>query len=401
MLTNQSLRAFIRNNIYLYRPICIIKGWKLEYKVRKDFSYYYRKAIELGLHYSEKNTIELLRQRLRSRGLQPKKRGDFNIFVAYGKVNWFENNLIPELEKFGQVSKYNWFEKGFDDIGKDWVSKKRLAMNQDLLRTAQDIHKKKRLDCFFGYLSNWNTMPETIDAINKLGIFIVNISLDDKPSFRGKFRDGIWSGPARLASRIDLNWTSSKDSCIKYLVEGGIPIFMPESGNPTFWKSYNGPKDIDVSFIGRRYGWRPMIVDFLRKRGIQVQAFGWGWVGGEVSSYKELMNIVNRSKINLGLGGVLYSQKLTCLKSRDFEIPMARGFYLAQYNPELENFYELGKEIVCFKNMKDLAEKIHYFLAHPKEREWIAEMGWKRAINEHTWERRFEKIFRLAGLLIE
>ncbi|MFQ6118803.1 MAG: glycosyltransferase [Methanosarcinales archaeon] len=48
--------------------------------------------------------------------------------------------------------------------------------------------------------------------------------------------------------------------------------------------------------------------------------------------------------------------------------------------------------------MEELVEKIHYFLAHSEQRESIAQMGWKRAISDHTWERRFEKIFRLAGL---
>lgn len=398
MIKIEDIRKLARHNICLYKAICMAKGRKLERKVGKEFAYYRRKANDLGLNYSEKNTIKLLRQRLAGRGLESRKKGDFHIFVVFGKVNWFENNLISELKKFGQVSIYNWFGKGFDDTGKNWVFENRRAMNQDLLKTIKAIHKKKRIDCFFGYVSNWNTMPNTIDAINKLGIFTVNISLDDIPSFWGKMKNGIWTGPAKLVSHIDLNWTSSRESCVKYLVEGGIPIFMPEGSNPELYETSSAGKDIDVSFIGRRYGWRPIIVDFLRKRGIQVQTFGWDWKEKEDISRQQMIDIWHRSKVNLGFGGIQHSQKLTCLKARDFEVPMARGFYLTQYNPELENFYEIGKEIVCYRNMEELVEKIHYFLAHSEQRESIAQMGWKRAISDHTWERRFEKIFRLAGL---
>ena len=42
----------------------------------------------------------------------------------------------------------------------------------------------------------------------------------------------------------------------------------------------------------------------------------------------EQVRVINRSKINLGMGGIGYSERLTNVKTRDFEIPGTgrRGF---------------------------------------------------------------------------
>jgi spore maturation protein CgeB len=88
-----------------------------------------------------------------------------------------------------------------------------------------------------------------------------------------------------------------------------------------------------------------------------------------------------------------------CLKGRDFEIPMSRGLYLTEYHPELERAYDLQHEIVTYSGFDDLLAKIRYLLAHPEKAEEIRDKGYQRARQEHSWERRFEKLFNLMGLI--
>jgi len=47
----------------------------------------------------------------------------------------------------------------------------------------------------------------------------------------------------------------------------------------------------------------------------------------------------------------------------------------------------------------DLTEKIRYLLSNSKEAEEIRKRWVRRARSEHSWEMRFEKVFRLMGLL--
>ncbi|MCX5713345.1 MAG: glycosyltransferase [Candidatus Omnitrophica bacterium] len=39
-----------------------------------------------------------------------------------------------------------------------------------------------------------------------------------------------------------------------------------------------------------------------------------------------------------------------------------------------------------------------YYLAHDIEREEIRQAGYQRAVREHTWQKRFEQVFRQIGL---
>jgi spore maturation protein CgeB len=78
---------------------------------------------------------------------------------------------------------------------------------------------------------------------------------------------------------------------------------------------------------------------------------------------------------------------------------MSGGLYLTEHHPELERFYDLEKEIVTYKDFNELAEKIKYLLSSPEKAELIRKKGRHRALNEHSWEMRFEKIFNLMGLI--
>ena len=63
----------------------------------------------------------------------------------------------------------------------------------------------------------------------------------------------------------------------------------------------------------------------------------------------------------------------------------------------LEDYYAIDKEIVCFDDVDDLVEKARYFLRHEDERARIAEAGYERTLREHTYAHRFTEIFDQLG----
>ena len=83
--------------------------------------------------------------------------------------------------------------------------------------------------------------------------------------------------------------------------------------------------------------------------------------------------MINRTRINLGMGGVGYSESLTNLKARDFEIPgTGGGLYLTSYNPDLARHFAIGSEIACYRTREEMVELIRYYLAHSEEASAIA-----------------------------
>jgi spore maturation protein CgeB len=105
------------------------------------------------------------------------------------------------------------------------------------------------------------------------------------------------------------------------------------------------------------------------------------------------------SKINLGFGGIAGYEEIYCLKGRDFELPMSAGLYLTEYHPELEKFFDVGEEIMTYTSFDDLVKKINYLLSNHEIANLIRAKGFQRCGNEHSWSKRFEKIFGLMGLI--
>ncbi len=123
---------------------------------------------------------------------------------------------------------------------------------------------------------------------------------------------------------------------------------------------------------------------------------------GGVLSDLELIQLYSRSKINLGFSSCGFThasdERILQIRLRDFEVPMSGGFYMVEYMEELEEFFEIGKEIVCYTNRDDLADKIKYYLKHDNEREAIRRAGREHCLRDHTWQKRFGKAFQEMNL---
>jgi hypothetical protein len=271
-------------------------------------------------------------------------------------------------------------------------------MNRDLLGFARNLMRERPVHVFFTYLSGELVAPATMGELSALGVPIVNLSLNDKEAFTGRVRAGLATGIRDLCRSFDLCWTSTRDALEKYCVEGATPLYLPEGANPEVHRPFDVEKTIDVSFVGQRYGNRPAVIDALRKAGIRVEAFGPGWPSGPLST-EEMVRMYSRSRVNLGFGGVAGHKDTHCLKGRDFEVPMSGGLYLTEAYEELERFYEVGREIVTWSGVEDLVEKVRWLLSNPGEAEAIRRAGRRRALSEHTWEMRFDRVFRVIGVL--
>jgi len=389
------IKPFLKSIGPIYRLHQIFEAKQVERRIFSELDYYRKMADQRGISYSESEVKSLLRKKLRDRNIKIDLKDNLHVVYVSCPTNWEPHNIPPQLEKFGQVTTYYWKERGFDDRAPDWLET-RHRMDSDLLQFVKDVHAEEPIDVLVCYVAGWRFAPETIEAIGELGIFTCNFYWDDKLWFRGDMAGGRWRGPAALASAFDVNLTNAESSCIKYLVEGGLALFWPEGANPDFHRVYDIPFEYDVTFIGQKYGYRPVFINYLRKKGIKIATFGPGWDNGELPA-EGMVELYSKSRINLGFGWISDSRKTQCLKGRDFEVPMSGGLYLTTYSSELECCYEIGKEIVCYRDKQDCAGKIKYLLDHPEEAESIRKAGAQRALREHSWRTRFEYVFRMAS----
>ncbi len=373
-----------------------MRAWKNKIALERELRHYERISESQGLSIPDETAIQRT-IRAKFPNQRPKPKGGLTIVAIYHHYNWENASLKPSLEKFGTVLHYDWFER-FDHDRKDWRISVKAEMNRDLLATLDRWAGEYPIDVIFAYLSGENVTPATVQKMGGLGIPMVNMFLNDKEGFIGKLYKGQAMGSRDICGHFDLCWTTTADAVKKYCVEGALPIYLPEGANPELHRPFDTQKTVDVSFVGQCYGNRPEIVQRLERQGIDVEAYGYRWPNGPLST-EEMIRMYSRSRVNLGFGGVDRFKDSFSLKGRDFEVPMSGGLYLTEYHPELARWYDLGREVVTYTDFDDLIEKIRYLLSNPEEAEEIRKKGFRRARSEHTWEMRFEKVFGLMGLI--
>ncbi len=277
---------------------------------------------------------------------------------------------------------------------------RRTAMLHAMIQELREAHRRRTVDWFFSYATGWDITRDALRCIREeLGIPTVNISLDDKNWWENIERPDPQSGIVNIAPDFDLGWTSARVVTPWYWAEGGQGIFLPEGVNVDWFRPMEVDQDIRVGFVGSNFGYRPRILESLRRAGVDVTVYGLGWPNGALSD-DAMLAFFNRCQINLGLGDMHYSRWLTNLKGRDFEIPATgRGLYLTSYSSDLAQCFAIGREIECYRGVEEMTELIRLRLRDPERSRAMAERARQRCIDSHQWKHRFETILRALDIL--
>ena len=227
------------------------------------------------------------------------------------------------------------------------------------------------------------------------------------------FGDDTWrfdSYSSKLAPHFSHVLTTDHFSVDRYRALGVKPILTQWAARPQA-APLPAARDFrfDVSFVGGYSPVREWFINMLRRNGVSVECFGYGWPNGKVA-LEELEGIFREINLNLSnsiprdirfaasspvnFARYLRSSKTAeQIKARNFEIPLAGGFQLANYVAGLERYLEVRQEVAVFSSPEECAAQIRYYLANEPERAAIAAAGQARAAAEHTYTHRLAKVF--------
>ncbi len=200
-----------------------------------------------------------------------------------------------------------------------------------------------------------------------------------------------------------------------YLALGGRPLLSQWAGRlvgaPSPPLADEAAFRHDVSFVGSWNHYRGWFVGWLRARGVHVETFGAGWPNGRLG-YAAVEEVFRTTRINLNISNsrqidvryvlsgprVFANNFLTPkdaeqVKARHFEIPMAGGFQLSSYAVGLEDWLDIGEEVMVFASPDDCLRQIRLLLADPERRRRMTDRAWRRTLAEHTYERRVADLF--------
>ncbi|MGN0348699.1 MAG: DUF3880 domain-containing protein [Roseburia sp.] len=114
---------------------------------------------------------------------------------------------------------------------------------------------------------------------------------------------------------------------------------------------------------------------------------------GSVDYWSQMPKVFHASKINLNF-------TIPNIKSgiplRVWDVIGARGFLLTNYQAEIPAYFQEGEDLVCFDGISDLREKIKYYLANEEERLRIAENGYRKVKEKHSYLQRIQHMIEIV-----
>lgn len=115
-------------------------------------------------------------------------------------------------------------------------------------------------------------------------------------------------------------------------------------------------------------------------------------VKGAAKSLSEMPKIFHLSKINLN---ITMRPIQTGLSLRVFDVLGSGGFLLTNYQSEIPEIFEVGKDLEVYTSLDELYEKCAYYLQHEEERAAIAKNGYEKVKQYHTCKARMEMMIKM------
>lgn len=396
------IRALLKKNPLIFNLNASLKARKTTKQTQRLNILYNNKSKQAGLYYDQQLIPAMVKERLARRGILLEKTArNLNIFWVGACESQDQSGFLQGFEKYGQVIPYRNLRGSY---GQEFPGKlydpEFVKKNSEgvWVRINEAIEKYGRVDVLMGQMWANFIEVETLQRIQSLGIPTMNVSMDDRLPCHWEKIDDVLMGAVGLADGLDLVLTSSPECCVRFLIHRCPSIFWPMASDPSLFKP-SEIKDIDVTFVGNKYGIRERIIKKFEDKGIKVEAFGGGWPNGPIEAAK-IGELFGRSKIILGIGTIGYNEDLFTLKLRDFDATMAGALYVTHRNPDLLKLFEEGKEIECYADDEEALRKITYYLEHSERRETIAQRAAEKSRKHHSWEKRIGEAMKVLGFKV-
>lgn len=298
---------------------------------------------------------------------------------------WFVDNpffWVTKERLLQSVSEYcslflwdrTYIEK-LKDLGFEHIHFLPLATNPKVFKKidlAEEDKEKYRCDLSFVGSSTMDILEEFYAFYQnriknkKLQSFIREIIEEQAKDPLKRIEDIIKDAQERLGFP-SFEKTSAKDSFALILEFASMATYRKEI--------IENVKDFDLHLYGDD-GWRDLVGDGIDLRGL-------------ANYYHDLPKIYNASKINLTM---TMAQMKEAINQRVYDVSACGGFVLSDYRSDLEKLFELGKEVVCYRDSGEIKTLCEYFLNHPEERKKIAAYAQKRVLKEHTYKHRMKQV---------
>ena len=331
------------------------------------------------------------------------------IMIGALSIRYIRDNWVEPMRKL--------FDTTFVDVSPI------LSVNRNTDFVEKYIYallRKDRYDYMFFYSDaiNPDFSDDFFKTVRAAGIPIINFLADDEP-------ETWYKQNLPYDHRYDLVATHSKNGYQRRQEMGkaGNFIYLPWGYSDALFDREPGVQQVyDVIYIGsnlcqehdpnlyfsdgnQRQKLLVTVYEFCQDHGLNFRVFGAGWhrhpilnqCDGGLVTNEEMVRIYSQAKIVLNPGYSADAGETSSYqtKLRHFEVAGCGAFQLVNHNPELEELFKPGEDIVYFHDTEEMKEKIQYYIEHEPLRRQIADNIYQKR-HLHTTANRLEELFSQA-----
>jgi len=163
-----------------------------------------------------------------------------------------------------------------------------------------------------------------------------------------------------------------------------------------------------LSFIDREASFRLRHKTILSLQPFGIAVYGepfWKKIvgersyGGRVDYYSsEIADLYRKSRINLNISKY---QLKTTVNQRAFDCPLCGGFLITDFREDVEEFFDIDKDMVVYRDLEELKKRVAFYLENPKQALSIAERGKETVLARHTYKHRLMEMVSLVDAIKE
>jgi len=168
------------------------------------------------------------------------------------------------------------------------------------------------------------------------------------------------------------------------------------------------PKKYDAIFVGgisRHHIASVEIFEYLAKN---TSIDFWGYGAKKIPAGSPILVRHHGEAWGLDMYNILYNSKISINRHIDaaenyannmrlYESTGVGTMLITDYKDNLNELFEVGKEIETYKTKEELLEKINYYLVDEDERQKIALAGQQRTLKDHTYEKRMIELINILN----
>ncbi|MFC1862383.1 glycosyltransferase [Thermodesulfobacteriota bacterium] len=284
--------------------------------------------------------------------------------------------------------------------GSEFFSKKDICkLNQKFYHRVMSYDCEILILCTVDNYS-WFLMPETVEKLQKKGVFVVGVLGDDEfTSKRNRLYVPMFDmAVAYVKKYVDYYNTINSNNCYYLPSSCYFPV-------PDFFKLHVAEEEKKYStiFMGSPHIVRPRLVRGLIDAGIDVSIFGsskWKTYLDLKSHYygyvpfEEIGNVIQHSKIYIApledhLTGALH------MNTKIWDaVKYGQMCITTHYSPLLKDYgFVENDNIVMYHSDVDLVNKVKYYLKNPEKRQVIAKKMFSKVKNDFNYVDLYKKFF--------